>query len=59
MSVTSPTDRTQSFAYNDEMSSAAYTRRLKRNLRIINALLIINGIAWTVTGIMLIRYFFQ
>ena len=59
MSVISPSDPTQSFAYNEEMSSAAYTRRLKRNLRLINALLIINGIAWTVTGIMLIRYFFR
>jgi len=56
MSATS-TKRSQSFTtYDQQMATARFARRLRQHLRLINVLLIINGIAWAIVIIFLIHY---
>ena len=57
MSATSsPSKRNQPLVYDEEMSAADFARRLRQHLRLINVLLVINGIAWSAAIIWLIRY---
>jgi hypothetical protein len=56
MSAASSTKRNQSLDFDEEMATARFARRLKRHLRLINVLLIINIIAWSAATIWLIRY---
>ena len=58
MSVTSSSKHEQTFAYDEGMTTAQFARQLKRHLRLINILLIVNAIVWTAAIIWLIRYIY-